>query len=112
MSQIGLARVLGMIKNYIPVTLWAWRDALLPCRRQKVGRSSAGSAPSGLILRATAAKIRDQLIFAMALGTGLRLAEMVGLDVGDMFAPDGTPRVRVPDGPLTAAFPTPPQASP
>jgi hypothetical protein len=29
------------------------------------------------------------------LGTGLRLAAIVGLDVGDVFAPDGTPRVRV-----------------
>jgi integrase len=31
----------------------------------------------------------------MALGTGLRLAEIVGLNIGDVFAPDGTPRVRV-----------------
>jgi integrase len=31
----------------------------------------------------------------MALGTGLRLAEFVGLNVGDVFLPDGTPRVRV-----------------
>ena len=31
----------------------------------------------------------------LALGTGLRLAEIVGLNVGDVFAPDGTPRVRV-----------------
>ena len=48
-----------------------------------------------LILRATAGNVRDHLIFSMALGTGLRLAEIVGLDVGDVFAPDGTPRVRV-----------------
>ena len=31
----------------------------------------------------------------MALGTGLRLGELVNLNVGDAFAPDGTPRVRV-----------------
>jgi len=31
----------------------------------------------------------------MALGTGLRLGELVGLNVGDVFAPNGTPRVRV-----------------
>jgi integrase len=31
----------------------------------------------------------------LALGTGLRLAEIVGLNVGDVFAPDGTPRSRV-----------------
>jgi integrase len=48
-----------------------------------------------LILRATAANIRDHLIISLALGTGLRLAEIVGLDVGDVFTPDGTPRVRV-----------------
>jgi integrase len=48
-----------------------------------------------LILRATAGNPRDHLIFSMALGTGLRLAEIVGLNVGDVFAPDGTPRVRV-----------------
>lgn len=31
----------------------------------------------------------------MALDTGLRLGELVGLNVGDVFAPDGTPKVRV-----------------
>ena len=44
------------------------------------------------ILRATAANIRDHTIISVALGTGLRLAEIVGLDVGDVFALDGTPR--------------------
>jgi len=48
-----------------------------------------------LILRATADNPRDHTIISLALGTGLRLAEIVGLDVGDVFAPDGTPRVRV-----------------
>ncbi len=48
-----------------------------------------------LILRATAGNVRDHLIYSLALGTGLRLAEVVGLDVGDVFALDGTPRVRV-----------------
>jgi integrase/recombinase XerC len=48
-----------------------------------------------LILRATVGNIRDHTIISLALGTGLRLAEVVGLDVGDVFAPDGTPRVRV-----------------
>src|SRR6266571_185866 len=33
--------------------------------------------------------------YPLALGTGLRLAEIVGLNVGDVFAPDGTPRSRV-----------------
>ena len=35
-----------------------------------------------LILRATAANVRDHTTFSLALGTGLRLAEIVGLDVG------------------------------
>ncbi len=32
-----------------------------------------------LILRATAGNVREHLIFSMALGTGLRLAEIVGV---------------------------------
>src|SRR5947208_3755626 len=47
------------------------------------------------ILAATASHPRDHLIYSLALGTGLRLAEIVGLNVGDVFAPDGTPRSRV-----------------
>ena len=50
-----------------------------------------------LILRATAGNVRDHLMFSMALGTGLRLAEIVGLNVDDVYAPDGAPRVRVTD---------------
>lgn len=48
-----------------------------------------------VILRATTGNVRDHTIFSLALGTGLRLAEIVGLSVGDVFSPDGTPRVRV-----------------
>src|SRR5580765_3482060 len=48
-----------------------------------------------VILRATAGNVRDHTILSLALGTGLRLAEIVGLNVGDVFAPDGTPRARV-----------------
>jgi integrase/recombinase XerC len=48
-----------------------------------------------LILRATRASVGDHTIISLTLGTGLRLGEIVGLDVGDVFAPDGTPRVRV-----------------
>ena len=47
------------------------------------------------LLRVSAIHPRDHLIFSLALGTGLRLAEIVGLDVGDVFFPDGTPRTRV-----------------
>ena len=48
-----------------------------------------------LILRATVKHPRDHLIISLALGTGLRLGEIAGLNVGDVFAPNGTPRVRV-----------------
>ena len=47
------------------------------------------------MIRATAVNVRDHTIISLALGTGLRLAEVVGLDVGDVFTPDGTPRTRV-----------------
>jgi integrase/recombinase XerC len=57
--------------------------------------STLTAAEQKAILRATAGHPRDHIIFSMALGTGLRLAELVGLNVGDVFAPDGTPRVRV-----------------
>ena len=39
-----------------------------------------------LILRATAGNVRDHTIISLALGTGLRLAEIVGLNVGDVLA--------------------------
>jgi integrase/recombinase XerC len=47
------------------------------------------------ILRATARNARDHLIYSLALGTGLRLAEIVGLDVGDVYIDDRTPRTRL-----------------
>ncbi len=52
------------------------------------------------ILRITAGHPRDHLIISMALGTGLRLAELVGLNVGDVFAPDGRPRLRLRNRPV------------
>jgi integrase len=48
-----------------------------------------------LILRATASHPRDHAIFSMALGTGLRISEIIGLNVGDVFGPHETPRTRV-----------------
>ena len=39
-----------------------------------------------LILRVTAEHPRDHAIISMALGTGLRLGELVGLIVGDVYA--------------------------
>jgi len=47
------------------------------------------------ILRATAGNPRDHLIYSLALGTGLRLAEIVGLNVRDVYTPEGRPRNRV-----------------
>ncbi len=52
-------------------------------------------AEQQLILRVTAKHPRDHVIYSMALGTGLRLSELVGLNVGDVFAPDGTPKTRL-----------------
>jgi len=46
------------------------------------------------ILRATTGNPRDHLIYSLALGTGLRLAEIVGLDVGDVYTPEGRSRYR------------------
>ena len=47
------------------------------------------------LLQACSEHPRDHLIFSLALGTGLRLAEIVGLDVEDAFFPDGSPRGRI-----------------
>ena len=38
---------------------------------------------------------RDHMVFSLALGTGLRLSEIVGLNVGDVFTADGKPRSRI-----------------
>jgi len=47
------------------------------------------------ILRATRPNLRDHLIYSLALGTGLRLAEIVGLNVGDVYTPGGKPKNRI-----------------
>ncbi len=47
------------------------------------------------ILRATSNNVRDHLIISLALGTGLRLGEIVGLNVGDVFNGNGRPRTRI-----------------
>lgn len=53
------------------------------------------TADQRAFLDATAGHPRDHLIFSVALGTGLRLAEIVGLNVADVYFPDGTPRTRI-----------------
>ncbi len=47
------------------------------------------------LLYATRRNLRDHLIYSLALGTGLRLAEIVGLNVGDVYTPDGKPKSRI-----------------
>jgi integrase len=36
---------------------------------------------------------REALLVSLAMGTGLRLAELVGLDVGDAYLPEGQPLI-------------------
>jgi integrase len=48
-----------------------------------------------LILRVTAKHARDHAIISMALGTGLRIGELLGMNVGDVFTTDGTPKTRI-----------------
>jgi len=38
---------------------------------------------------------RDHLVFSLALGTGLRLSEIIGLEIRDVYFTDGRPRGRV-----------------
>ncbi len=52
-------------------------------------------AEQRLILRTTAKHLRDHLFISLALGTGLRLGEIVGLNVGDVFNGNGRPRTRI-----------------
>jgi integrase/recombinase XerC len=47
------------------------------------------------LLEASSAHPRDHLIFSLALGTGLRLSEIIGLIIGDIYFKDGKPRSRV-----------------
>jgi integrase len=47
------------------------------------------------LLEASASHPRDHLVFSVALGTGLRLGEIVGLNVGDVYFPNGQPKSRI-----------------
>jgi site-specific recombinase XerC len=47
------------------------------------------------LLLATREHPRDHVLYAMALGTGLRAHELVALDVGDVFDGGGEPKRRV-----------------
>ena len=43
------------------------------------------------LLASTADHPRENLLISLALGTGLRLSEIVGLNVGDLYFPTGQP---------------------
>jgi len=43
------------------------------------------AAEQSALLRATTDAPRDHLLYSMALGTGLRLSELLGLNVGDVW---------------------------
>jgi len=58
-------------------------------------------AEQRVILRATRSNPRDHLIYSLALGTELRLAEIVGLDVGGVYTLDGKPKNRIRLRPVT-----------
>lgn len=47
------------------------------------------------ILRATLSNPRDHLIFSFALGTGLRLCDILSLNVADVFLAGGRPKARI-----------------
>jgi site-specific recombinase XerD len=55
-------------------------------------------AEQAALLRATGERrgaFRDHVLFALALGTGLREHELVALNVGDVRGPDGKPALRI-----------------
>ncbi|MEZ4651952.1 MAG: tyrosine-type recombinase/integrase [Candidatus Eisenbacteria bacterium] len=47
------------------------------------------------LLLASAEHPRDHAVFSLALGTGLRLGEIVGMNVGDVYFPNGQLRSRI-----------------
>ena len=60
--------------------------------------STLTSQEQGRLLEITARDpeaLRDHMLIAVALGTGLRLHEILALNVGDVVRPDGKPRARV-----------------
>ncbi len=61
----------------------------------KLSPTTLTTAEQRSILRATSKHPRDHTIYSLALGTGLRLGELVGLNVGDVYGPDGTPKTRI-----------------
>jgi integrase len=64
----------------------------MPCRVRKACRFPN---EQHALLQRTSIHPRDHLLVSLALGTGLRLSELVGLNVGDLYFPTGQPRQRV-----------------
>jgi site-specific recombinase XerC len=61
----------------------------------KLGPTTLTHSDQAALLEVASDRPREALLISLALGTGLRLAEIVGLDVGDIYLPGGQPRVRV-----------------
>jgi integrase/recombinase XerC len=61
----------------------------------KLGPATLTRSDQRALLEVATDRPREALLVSLALGTGLRLAEIVGLDVGDVYLPGGQPRVRV-----------------
>src|SRR3989442_6769479 len=66
-----------------------------PCLHAPLSPPTLTTIEQATILAAPAGHPRDHMTYWLALGTGLRLAEIVGLSVGDIYSPEGTPRSRV-----------------
>ena len=60
----------------------------------RLGPTSLPIEEQRALLEVSAQHPRDHLVISLALGTGLRLREIVGLDVGDLFFPTAEPRQR------------------
>src|SRR3989442_13786985 len=67
---------------------WCWETAPMP----HLSPQTLTHGEQKAILRATRRNLRDHLVYSLALGTGLRLAEIVGLNVGAVYTPEGKPR--------------------
>jgi len=61
----------------------------------KLGPTTLTRSDQLALHKAAGHRPREALLVSLALGTGLRLAEIVGLNVGDIYLPGGQPRVRV-----------------
>ena len=61
----------------------------------RLGPTSLPVDEQRALLEVSAQHPRDHIVISLALGTGLRLKELVGLDVSDLFFPTGEPRQRV-----------------